>query len=248
MIACEPLCPVWQDEIMTDKRSFDFWYAVNNTEVVMLPTKHLETFGTTMLNYYLITELMDSVDQIRVREGRMKALRPQIITPQAYSETLLEGFGDEAHKYVDWLREHERDMRILQYGYTLKNESFSEHVVTDNVKAVVERVKEDVSQKNDPFNAIAIGVDDPWDVCLVKMFWEVISKSAKANVTEMERRNLFEMQGNLPRGVRDEIEKAFLAASKDSSLINRLGELLQHHRVFEEYQDRFFSLVKSSKR
>jgi hypothetical protein len=233
---------------MSDERTFDFWYAVNNTEVVLLPTKHLETFGTTMLNYYLVTELMDSVDQIRVREGRMKALRPQIITPEAYSETLLEGFGEEAHKYVDWLKDHERDMRILQYGYTLKNESFSEHVVTDNVKTVVERVKEEVSGKNDPFNAIAIGVDDPWDVCLVKMFWEVISKSAKANVTEMERRNLFEMQGSLPRGIREEIEKAFLAASKDSSLINRLGQLLQHHRVFEEYQDRFFSLVKASKR
>ncbi len=233
---------------MTDKRTFDFWYAVNNTEVVLLPSKHLETFGTTMLNYYLVTQLMDSVDQIRVREGRMKALRPQIITPQAYSETLLEGFGEEAHKYVEWLKEHESEMRILQYGYTLQNEAFSEHVVTDNVEAVVERVKEEVARKDDPFNAIAIGVDDPWDVCLVKMFWEVISKSAKANVTEMEQRKLFERQGSLPRGIRDEIEKAFLAASKDHSLINRLGQLLQHHRVFEEYQDRFFSLVKSSKR
>lgn len=214
----------------------------------MLPTKHLETFGTTMLNYYLVTELMDSVDQIRVREGRMKALRPQIITPQAYSETLLEGFGEEAHKYIDWLKEHEREMRILQYGYTLKNEAYSEHVVTDNVQAVVDRVKEEVSKKNDPFNAVAVGVDDPWDVCLVKMFWEVINRSAKANVTEMERRSLFEMQGSLPRGIREEIEKAFLAASRDPSLINRLGRLLQHHRVFEEYQDRFFSLVKSSRR
>jgi hypothetical protein len=233
---------------MTDKRTFDFWYAVNNTEVILLPKKHLETFGTTMLNYYLITELMDSVDQIKIREGRMKALRPQIITPEAYSETLLEGFGDEAHKYVEWLKNHEKDMRILQYGYTLKNDAFSEHTVTDNIDAVVERVKSEVSQKNDPFNAIAVGVDDPWDVCLVKMFSEVISSSAKANVSELERRQMFEIQGGLPRGIRNDIESAFLAASKDSRLINPLGQLLQHHRVFEEYQDRFFSLVNASKK
>lgn len=233
---------------MTEENTFDFWYAVNNTEMILLPTKHLETFGTTMLNYHLITQTMDSVDQIKIREGRMKALRPQIITPEAYSETLLQGFGEEAHKYVDWLKDHEQDMRILQYGYTLKNEAFSEHLVTDNLDAVVARVKEEAAQKSDPFNAIAVGVDDPWDVCIVKMFWEIISKSAKANVSELERHKLFEIQAGVPRGIRDEIEKGFLAASKDSSLINRLGSLLQHHRLFEEYQDRFFSLVKASKR
>jgi hypothetical protein len=113
---------------------------------------------------------------------------------------------------------------------------------------VVERVKSEVSQKSDPFNAIAVGVDDPWDVCLVKMFSEVISSSAKANVSELERRQMFEIQGGLPRGIRNDIESAFLAASKDSRLINPLGQLLQHHRVFEEYQDRFFSLVNASKK
>lgn len=233
---------------MTDKRTFDFWYAVNNTEVIQLPRKHLETFGSTMLNYYLITELMDSVNQIRIREGRMQAFRPQIITPEAYSQTLLDGFGEEAHKYVDWLKNHERDLRILQYGYTLKNESFSEHVVTDNIKAVVEKVKEDVAKKNDPFNAIAVGVDNPWDVCLIKMFWEIISKSAKANVSELEQRQMFDLQAGLPRGIRDEIERAFLAASKDARLISKLSQLLQKHRVFEEYQDRFFALVKASRK
>ena len=35
----------------------------------------------------------------------------------------------------DWLREHEADVRILQYGYTLKNEAFSEHEVTDSLAA-----------------------------------------------------------------------------------------------------------------
>lgn len=69
----------------------------------MPPKRHLETFGNTIINYYLVSELMDAVGKVRVREGRMQALRPQIITPSAYSSTLLEGFGEQAQKYLEWL-------------------------------------------------------------------------------------------------------------------------------------------------
>ncbi|MBN2302128.1 MAG: hypothetical protein JXN60_06375, partial [Lentisphaerae bacterium] len=168
---------------MTKRTTFDFWYAVNNTEIVQLPSRHLETFGTTVLSYHLISELMDSVNQIRIREGRMQASRPQIITPEAYSKTLLEGFGDQAQLYIDWLKEHKQDVQIvLQYGYTLKHEAFNEHVVSDNLQTVVERVKNDVKDKSDPFSAVLVGVDNPWDVCLIKLFVEVIQQSASANI------------------------------------------------------------------
>ena len=80
---------------------FDFWYAVNNTEVVLAPRRHLETFGNTLINYHMVSELMDNVGQVRVREGRMQALRPQIVTPSAYSSMILEGFGEQAEKYLD---------------------------------------------------------------------------------------------------------------------------------------------------
>ena len=127
---------------MKKRSTFDFWYAVNNTEVVLMPSRKLETFGATILNYHLVTELMDTADQTRVREGRMQANRPQIVTPEAYSKVLLEGFGEEAAKYVEWLRTHEKDIRILQYGYRLKQEAFSEHVVSENLETVIKRVEE----------------------------------------------------------------------------------------------------------
>ena len=227
-----------------EEQVFDFWYAVNNTEILMMPERHLETFGTTTLNYHMVSELMDSVGQIRVREGRLQASRPKIITPEAYSSTVMEGFGDEAEQYVDWLREHEQDVRILQYGYTLKQESFSEHTVTDDVKTVAERVQDQVKDSGDPFSAVMIGVDNPWDVCLVKLFWEVIQSSAGPNIQEMERRQLFGSTAGIPNHVRHEIDQAFLAATRNPALISGLGKLLQHYGVFERYQDRFFSLVK----
>jgi len=223
---------------------FDFWYAVNNTAVVMAPRRHLETFGNTLINYHMVSELMDNVGQVRVREGRMQAMRPQIVTPSAYSSMILEGFGEQAEKYLEWLREHEDHVRILRYGYTLRQEAFSEHVVTDNLDAVIERVKQDVTGRNDPFSAVIKGVDDPWDVCLVRLFWQVIQNSAQANFREMAAKRMFEIQDGLPQGLRDEIEVAFQAAGRDTALIKPLGRLLQQHNVFDQYQDRFFALVK----
>ena len=39
-------------------------------------------FGTTNFEYCLITELMDQVNQVRVREGRIEAGRPKILQPE----------------------------------------------------------------------------------------------------------------------------------------------------------------------
>jgi len=233
---------------MRERDTFDFWYAVNNTEIVLMPARHLETFGVTILNYHLISELMDTVDRIRVREGRMQASQPRIVTPEAYSKTLLEGFGEEASRYIEWLKEHEKEIRILQYGYRLKQESFSEHIISDNMQAVVTRVENEVKAKGDPLSAIVVGVDKPWDVCLIKLFREVIQNSARENIQQLQKEHMFDEIGGIPKAVRKEIEAAFLAASRNPSLINRLGKKLQDYGLFEEYQDRFFSLVKSQKR
>lgn len=223
----------------------DFWYAVNNTEVVMVPKRHLETFGHTLLHYHLVSELMDSVGQVRVRTGRMQAMRPQLITPQAYSQMILEGFGEQASRYAEWLRDHEEDVHILRYGYTLKQEAFSEETVTDSLEAVLDRVKAGVGESSDPFAAVVKGVDDPWDVCLVKLFWTMVQQSAKANILEMAKHRMFEMQDGVPYPVRQEIETAFAAAAKDSALIQPLGRLLQKHEVFGKFEERFFALVRS---
>ena len=223
---------------------FDFWFAVNNTEIVVPPKRHLETFGNTIINYHLVSELMDSIGKVRVREGRMQALRPQIITPSSYSTMMLEGFGEQAQQYLEWLKEHEDTVRILRYGYTLKQEAFSEQVLSDSAEAVLARVKEDVAAKKDPFAAVVKGVDDPWDVCLVRLFWTVIQNSAQANIRELHERRMFEMQDGIPTGLREEIEKGFQAAAKDVGLIKPLGKLLQDNGLFEHYQDRFFNLIR----
>jgi len=73
----------------------DFDYAIENTHVIVAPERQIATFGSTSFDFYLISELMDRVDQVRVRNGKIHAERPQILTPEHYCRLLLEGFGEK---------------------------------------------------------------------------------------------------------------------------------------------------------
>lgn len=222
---------------MSDRPEFDFWYAVNNTEVVVRPNRQLETFGTTIVDYHLVSQLMDSTTQVRVREGRLQAYRPEIITPSAFASSELEGFTEgQAAEYLDWLREHERELMILKYGFKIKKEAVNEEIVTDTVEAVVERAKQDVERRNKPFSAVLVGVDEPWEVCLLKLLVELVQQSGPHHVRALQAD---------PSGHRHDIEQAFRAAARNRALIPALAERLRQARLFGEYEDRFYALVRS---
>lgn len=226
-----------------DKDNFDFWYAVNNTRVVLKPSQTLETFGTTVLKYHLITELMDAINHIRVREGTIKASRPQIITPSQSAE-ILEGFGDEARDYLKWLKSHEQHLQILQYGFTITKQELREEIVTDHIEAVVKQVEKRVKDRNESHSAVVIGVDKPWEVCLLKLLRDVVSDSAPTNIKDLVQRRDADSRLSARR-VREGIERGFEAAARNPALIGALGDKLQHYGLFQEYEDRFFSLLKS---
>lgn len=216
---------------------FDFWYAVNNTDILLLPRNSLETFGATQIHYALLTEPMDAVGQVRIREGRIQAYRPEILTPQSLIETPLEGFQtEEAENFVRWLREHEADLMILKYGFKIRYETLTESVVHDSLQAVGERVLADFQQHNEPMGAVLAGVDDPWEVCLLKLLFEVARKSAPGNMRDLRAD---------PDGSHREIDRAFRVASRDKSKLAPLAELLKAKGRFSEYEDRFYALVRS---
>ena len=100
---------------MSSNPDFDRWYATKRVRILLMPSHQLETFGNTLVNYHLISELEDHPGKIRVREGRLEAHRPLVITPH-FSEITTEGIGDEAKAYLQFLKDHEDELRILQYG------------------------------------------------------------------------------------------------------------------------------------
>jgi hypothetical protein len=227
---------------MKNDPQFDFWYAVNNTEVISVPERRLETFGATMVNYHLVTELMDSVDKVRVREGKLKAFRPEIITPQSIDQMMLDGFGSEARDYADWLHKHAQEMQILKYGFKVQKQEINDYILTDPLQAVVDRVKDQVAERGDPLDAVLVGVDRPWEVCLLKLMVELVQHSVAGNIQDIHQ-----LQRDHKAQLHQRIEQSFLAASRDAVKVPELAELLHRNGLFKRYEDRFFAVVRASK-
>jgi hypothetical protein len=221
-------------------KEFDFWYAVNNTEVLELPRNRLETFGATSINYHLVTEPMDSVGQVRIREGRILSFRPEILTPQALVESPLEGFRPgPADDFVRWLREHESDLTLLKYGFKIRHETVTESIVHDSIENVLDRVRTALKSRADPLAALVLGVDEPWEVCLLKLLFEVVRQSAPGNARDLRKD---------PDGSWHDIDRAFRLAANDRAQLAPLANLLTRLGKFKDYEDRFFALVRSHPR
>lgn len=172
---------------MSSNPDFDRWYAAKSARFLIEPSHSLETFGNTLVNYHLISEIADRPNKIRIREGRLEAHQPLVITPN-FSHIETEGFGDEARAYLEFLKENEKNLRILQYGYHLKSDNFSEQIVTDRLSVVTERVKAEVLASNDRFAAVVQSVDEPWDVALVELWLREVNRSARHNIRELDER------------------------------------------------------------
>ena len=165
-------------------------YAIENTRVMVAPQSLIETFGTTVFRFFLVSELMDSVDQVRVRDGRLHAERPTIITPSHFHRMLSEDFGERAGEFVDWLKEHAPELAVMRYGFQFRKTDVQEAVVTGSVDDVVKRLRERVDRAEDPLCTVIHGVDEGWEVCLLKFATDMIQKSAAGNVDEWRRRGL----------------------------------------------------------
>ena len=168
-----------------------FQYAIENTQVIRAPQQRIATFGSTSFRFYLVTELMDSAHQVRVRDGRLHAERPVILTPGYLQRTLAEGFGERAEEFIGWMREHMGEMAVLKYGFQFRKTDVTENVVHSPVKDVLGQLGEVVDRAEDPMSAIIHGVDEGWEVCLLKFASDLIQESAGQNVDDFRKRGLF---------------------------------------------------------
>src|SRR5436309_13323326 len=168
----------------------DFDYAIENTHVIIAPEQNIATFGSTSFNFYLISELMDTVDQVRIRTGKIHAERPQILAPEHYCRLLLEGFGAKAERYVDRLREHARNIAVLRYGFQFRKTDLSEQTLRDSIDAVINRTKSRVEGASEPLSAVIQGVDDAWEVCLLKFTIDMVERSSGGNLGDFRKRGL----------------------------------------------------------
>ena len=95
-IACSSSCWKSRFDIVLSAphlKQDDIEYAIENTQVILAPERQIATFGNTSFEFHLISELMDRVDQVRIRTGRIEAERPKILSPEYFCRMMLEGFG-----------------------------------------------------------------------------------------------------------------------------------------------------------
>lgn len=222
-------------------------YAVWRTEVIRPPKQKLATFGTTNIYYYLLTEpaykeLAKGADETVVREGRVIAEKPRIVTPYYLSH--LEGFSHEARRYLEAL--------IKTYGsnapglfYTYRNEPKELNIVSENWRTVVDRLNAEIDKRGDPLAAIIKGEDELWDVSLFKFIYEVAKGALPHHISQMGARGLLDMDASgIPRDARLRIEEMFRRVMVGEFDPAELKKELDRWNLFAEYEDRFFAIFR----
>ena len=167
----------------------DFQYAIENTRIIVAPVRAIETFGQTSFRFRLVTEPMDEIGSVRLRQGMIHAERPRLLAPQYLSKLLLEGFGERAHGFAGWIEE-QKDFHILRYGFSLKKTDLSEQLFKEPKEDFLLRLEEELRREDDPLNVLIEGIDDAWEVCLMKFTMDMIQRSSGENVAEWKRRGL----------------------------------------------------------
>jgi hypothetical protein len=167
----------------------DIAYAMEHTVVAHEPDRLIDTFGTTNFRFHLLTEPMDTVGVVRIREGRMETERPKIIRPEGYNDLLFEGFGEQAQAFAEWFRQN-GNLAFFQYGFHFAKRSFTEELVHVPLEQVKDRILEEIRSSGDPSRALICGVDDSWEVSLIKFTMETIARSLKINLFDFKRRGL----------------------------------------------------------
>ncbi len=168
----------------------DLTYAIENTEVLITPKRRLATFSTSLFNYCLITEEMDSVNVTRIREGQIHAERPQLLAPQYMAKLFLEGFGPEGQRFADQASTHPIHGKLLKYGFFLRKSEVRNYDVHESFNSVTGRLQEELARKNDPLLTLLKGVDVGWEICLLKAMLELISNSVGGNVSDFREQGL----------------------------------------------------------
>lgn len=221
--------------------------AVKNTEIIRPPRQSLATFGTTSVYYYLVTEPVYTGysgrdNETVIREGRVIAEKPKIVTP--YYLTHLEGFGESARRYLEML--------IKTVGphspgllYSYRNEPKELNIVAGKPTVVIARLNDDLDHKGDPLVSIIRAEDALWDVSLMKFIFELTRYSLNSNMREMGERGLFNTDAaGIPFDIRLRIEELFNLVGQHKADPAQLKRELDNWGLWETYQDRFLALFR----
>lgn len=210
-------------------------------QVVRSPKHRLATFGTSRINYHLVTDVPGLVDRSRLRLGVVMAEKPALITPESLKEQFL-GFGDDAREYINTLVNHYgKALRGLEYQF--RNEIVSTRIELSPPDSFTQQLSKDFEGSEDYDHVLIRGTDKMWELSVMKFIVEETLSSFATNVQELHERGFFDGDDRLHLRRRREVENLLRIAAKDRSVIPALGAKLKEYGLFERYQDSFFKLI-----
>ena len=221
---------------------------LERTRVVRPPRQSLDTFGVTTVRYHLVTEPAfrevnpaQTVETV-VRGGVVKAERPQVVTPYYLLKT--ESFSAGAREFLEHLSQSQGpDSPGLLYSY--KNEPGGMDIVSGSVDEVAGRISRDLDARESGLEAVIIGIDELWDVSLIKFIYELTNGSARKNVAQMRSAGMMDMAGGVPTDARRRVERMIEGARQGRIEPAEVLRELKRWDLFDEYQDRFLSLFRT---
>ena len=234
--------------------------ALEETIIMKKPDELISSSGSTKMHYYVLTEPVyleafpEEGPETRIREGWISWEKPKLLTPDYIMN--IEGFSEEAKKAMKLLANENPDMAGLLYKMNYKKERANTRTVSRNIKETAEMLADGFDESSDLINVIIKGLDDLWDVSLMKFVQKFIIKSATKNQMPdykskghlshnksgqpVVTRNL---QG-LPQAANEEIEEMFHKVKKGDLDPSELKKELDRWGVYKQYEDRFLDLFR----
>jgi len=235
-------------------------YVIENTEVLLLPQKHISISASTTMRYYIIAEPLykgfegeAGEEETVVREGKISWERPKLITPSYMLR--LEGFSQEAKSALRMLAQEDNDLAMILYGFRFIKSAEKMEIIPKPISKVAEKIEKKI-KADERASGLIKGVDEFWDVSLFKFIQEVIDNSAfHSHMPDMLKKNYINInqdgkpvltkdKSGIPVAVRLEVDKKFKLFEKGKIEAGELKKELDRWQVFEFYEDRFLSYFK----
>lgn len=221
------------------------WETLRQTTVLRFPRHRLATFGRTEIQYQLVTAVSTEPLLANLRTGKVIAERPQILTPDMFSQR-FQGFGDDSSSFERFLKDNFSDsFRGLEYSFRNELSAIEPH--RTDARELAKNIRRDLDARDVARAAVIMGPESGWSFSLMKFILEETSQSFSVNLRELDEHGFFNPERGEERQ-RREVENFFRKAEADPSLIKPLAALLHRTQLFDEFQDRFFTLVNRASR
>ncbi len=219
-----------------------FQKLLHQIQILKAPKYRLATFGSSKIEYTLVTDVPGLPDRAKLRFGSVTAEKPMIITAENLKDKFV-GFGAGSKEMADRMVSHYGEaLRGLEYQF--HNEPDAMRIELATPDQIIKDISKDFEREGSYRKALIRGTEKYWSLSIMKFIVEETMASFSHNVQELHDRGFFEGEKRLLDNKHREIKHLFAAAQNDKKILEQLGKKLKEYGLFDEYQDAFFRLIR----